>query len=111
MGKSALSCKNVGICTFSKKGKVQSIFNFCYNQDLECIILKIVNQILKFQSKRFKLNYSFAYILKNFDNGQLRYYHVSYSNNVMKETARLIGNRQELIGFLNLLAEESFLIK
>ena len=35
------------IRTFSKKGKVQSIFNFCYNQDLKVLISKIVKQILK----------------------------------------------------------------
>ena len=49
------------IRTFSKKGKVQSIFNFLYKQDLKLLIPKIVNQILQLQFNRFKLNYSFAY--------------------------------------------------
>ena len=96
------------IRTFYKKGKVQSIFNFYYNQDLKLLIRKIVNQILKFQFHRFKINYSFGYILKNVDNNDLCYYHASFNNSVMMSTARLISNRHELIEFLNTLAEESF---
>ena len=78
---------------------------------MKVLIPKIVNQILQFQFNRFKLNYSFAYILRNISNEELRYYHASYNNNVMMSTARLISNRQELIEFLNVLAEESFLDK
>ena len=96
------------IRTFSKKGKVQSIYNFLYNQDLVVLISKIVDQILQFQLNRFKLNYSFGYILRNICNEELRYYHASYNNNVMMSTARLINNRQELIRFLNAPAEELF---
>ena len=96
------------IRTFYKKGKVQSIFNFYYNQDLKLLIRKIVDQILKFQFHRFKINYSFGYILKNIHDNELRYYHSSFNNNLMMETARLISNRHELIEFLNTLAEESF---
>ena len=87
---------------------MQSIFNFCYNQDLKLLIRKIVDQILKFQFHHFKINYSFGYILKNINDNELRYYHSSFNNNLMMETARLISNRQELIEFLNTLAEESF---
>ena len=72
------------------------------------LISKIVDQILKFQLYRFKLNYSFGYILKNISNEGLRYYHASFNNSVMMSTARLISNRHELIQFLNALAEESF---
>ena len=99
------------IRTFYKKGKVQSIFNFCYNQNLTVLIRKIINQILNFQFHRFKINYSFGYILKNIHDNELRYYHSSFNNSVMTETARLISNRQELIEFLNTLSEESFFEK
>ena len=99
------------IRTFYKKGKVQSIFNFYYNQNLKLLIRKIVDQILKFQFHRFKINYSFGYILKNINDNELRYYHSSFNNSVMMETARLISNRQELIEFLNTLSEESFFEK
>ena len=99
------------IQTFSKKGKVQSIFNFLYNQDLKLIIPKIFNQILQLQFNRFKLNFIFGYILRNISNEELRYYHTSCNNSLMMSTTRLISNRQELIQFLNTLAEESFFDK
>ena len=99
------------IRTFYKKGKVQSIFNFCYNQDLKLLNPKIIHQILQLQFHRFKINYSFGYILKNINDNELRYYHSSFNNSVMMETARLISNRQELIEFLNTLSEESFFEK
>ena len=99
------------IRTFYKKGKVQSIFNFCYNQNLTVLIRKIIHQILQLQFHRFKINYSFGYILKNINDNELRYYHSSFNNSVMMETARLISNRQELIEFLNTLSEESFFEK
>ena len=99
------------IRTFHKKGKVQSIFNFCYNQDLKLLNPKIIHQILQLQFHRFKINYSFGYILKNINDNELRYYHASFNNNLMMETARLISNRQELIEFLNTLSEESFFEK
>ena len=99
------------IQTFYKKGKVQSIFNFCYNQNLTVLIPKIIHQILQLQFHRFKINYSFGYILKNINDNELRYYHSSFNNSVMMETARLISNRHELIEFLNTLSEESFFEK
>ena len=103
------------IRTFYKKGKVQSIFNFCYNQNLHVKVLipKIVHQIIQLQFHRFKINYNFAYVLRNINNNDLRYYHSSYNNtrSLMMETARLISNRHELIEFLNTLAEESFFDK
>ena len=99
------------IRTFYKKGKVQSIFNFCYNEDLKVLIPKIVHQIIQLQFNRFKINYSFAYVLRIISNKELRHYHSSYNNSLMMETARLISNRHELIDFLNKLAEESFLDK
>ena len=99
------------IRTFYKKGKVQSIFNFCYNQNLTVLIRKIIHQILQLQFHRFKINYSFGYILKNIHDNELRYYHASFNNSVMMETARLISKRQELIEFLNTLSEESFFEK
>ena len=95
------------IRTFSKKGKVQLIFNFLYNQDLKALIPKIVNRILQLQRNRFKSNY----VLRNIENLELRYYYTSSNNNVMMSTARLISDRQKLIEFLNALAKEYFLIK
>ena len=65
--------------------------------------------ILKQQENRFKINYSLAYILRNIETDELCYFHASYNNHLMLQTALLISNRQELLDFLNSTAEESFI--
>ena len=66
------------IRTFSRKNKMQNIFNFYYNKDLKEIIQKITKAIMKEQKNRFKINYSLAYILRNIETDELRYFHACY---------------------------------
>ena len=84
------------IRTFSRKNKVQSIFNFYYNKDLKEMVQNITEAIMKEQKNRFKINYTLAYVLRNIETNELRYFHASYNNHLMLETALLISNRQEL---------------
>ena len=67
------------IRSFIRNNKVQSIFNFYYNKDLKELIEKILEIILKQQKTRFKINYSLAYILKNIETEELRYFYASYN--------------------------------
>ena len=97
------------IHTFSKKNKVQNIFNIYYNKDLKEMVQKIMETIMKEQKNRFKIKYSLAYILGNIETDELRDFHASYNNHLMLETALLISNMQELLDFLNSIAEESFI--
>ena len=60
------------------------------------------------QKNRLKINYSLAYILKNIQTEELRYYHSSYNNAQILDTALLIRNRKDLMDFLNSLAKDSF---
>ena len=87
------------IHTFSRKNKVQNIFNFYYNKDLKEMVQNITEAIMKEQKNRFKINYSLAYVLRNIETDELRYFHASYNNHLMLETALLISNRQELLDF------------
>ena len=73
------------------------------------MVQNISEAIMKEQENRFKINYSLAYVLKNIETNELRYFHSSYNNHLMLETALLISNRQELLDFLNSIAEESFM--
>ena len=97
------------IRTFSKKNKVQNIFNFYYKKDLKEMIQKVTETIMKEQKNLFKINYSLAYNLRNIETEEFRYFHASYNNHLMLETALLISNRQELLDFLNSIAEENFI--
>ena len=73
------------------------------------MIQKITETIMKEQNNCFKINYSLACILRNIETDELCYFHASYNNHLMLETALLISNRQELLGFLNSIAQESFI--
>ena len=96
------------IQTFTKRGKVQNIFNFFDDRDFTDLIEKITHRYMKYQTNHFKINYSLAFILKNIETKELRYYHSSLNNAQILETALLISTRKELLNFLNSMAEESF---
>ena len=96
------------IRSFTKKGKVQNIFNTFYDRDFKDLIETIAERIMIHQKHRFKINCSLAFILKNIETKELRYYHSSFNNVQILETALLINNKKDLINFLNSLAEESF---
>ena len=96
------------IRSFTKKGKIQNIFNIFYDRDFKDLIETIAKRIMIHQKNRFKINYSLGFILKNIETKELRYYHASFNNAQILKTALLINNRKDLINFLNSLAEESF---
>ena len=64
------------IRTFSRKNKVQNIFNFYYNKNLKEMVQKIMEAIMKEQKNHFKINYSLAYILRNIETNELSYFHI-----------------------------------
>ena len=97
------------IRTFSRKNKVQTIFNFYYNKNLKEMVQNITEAIMKEQKNCFKINYSLAYVLRSIETNELRYFHASFNNHLMLESALLISSRQELLDFLNSIAEKSFI--
>ena len=96
------------IRSFTKKGKVQNIYNIFYDRDFKDLVETIAERIMTHQKNRFKINYSLAFILKNIETKELRYHHTSLNNAQILETALLINNQKESLNFLNSLAEESF---
>ena len=60
------------------------------------------------QNSRFKINFSFGYILKNIESDALRFFHPSYNNNCVLNTAELISNSEELSRFLETVSENDF---
>ena len=95
------------IRTFSKHGKVQSLHNF-YFRNVEHMIDTIAERIMRDQQTRFKLNYSFGYVLRNIDTDELRYYHPSSNNAQVLDAAVTISNSNELEEFLRKIAAEDF---
>ena len=61
--------------SFTKKGKVQIIYNIFYDRDFKDLVETIAEWFMTHQKNRFKINYSLAYTLKNIETEELRYYH------------------------------------
>ena len=60
------------------------------------------------QNSRFKINFSFGYILKNIESDVLRFFHPSYNNHCVLNTAKLISSSDELSRFLETISEFNF---
>ena len=96
------------IRSFVRKGEIQSLYNYYYNQNFKDMVARITESIMRNRNNRFKINYAIGYILRNVETDEFRYYHPS--NNVLAlNTAKLISNRGELMNFLENIAEEDFL--
>ena len=57
------------------------------------------------QNSRFKINFSFGYILKNIESDALRFFHPSYNNHCILNTAKLISNSDEMSRFLETVSD------
>ena len=60
------------IRSFVRKGRVQNLFNFYYKKSFPELIPTIVETIMENQTERFKLNFSFGFILRNILDDTLR---------------------------------------
>ena len=97
------------IRSFTKKVKVQNIYNIFYDKDFKDLVETIAERIMTHQKNRFKIIYSLAYILKNFQTEELRYYRSSYNNAQMLDTALLISNRKDLMDSFERFIQRIFL--
>ena len=74
------------------------------------LVDKILTKIIQKQKNRFKINYSFGFVLRNIETQSYRYYHSSrYNNAQVLDGAILISNRHDLVNFLNALSKEDFM--
>ena len=97
------------IQSFTKKGKVQNMYNVFYDRDFKDLVETRAKRIMTHHKNRFKINYSLTYILKNIQTEELRYYHSSYNNAQMLDTALLISNRKDLMDFFECYSRRIFL--
>ena len=96
------------IRSYTRLGPVQDIFNFYYDRMFRDLVDKILTKIIQKQKHRFKINYSFGFVLRNIETQSYRYYHSSHNNAQVLDRAVLISNRHDLVNFLNALSEEDF---
>ena len=88
---------------------VQDIYNFFLNFNINDLLDQIHKTIMSNQNSRFKINFSFGYILKNIESDALCFFHPSYNNHCVLNTAKLISNSNELSRFLEIVSDFDFL--
>ena len=94
------------IRTYHRAGRVQDMYNFRI-QDLNMNQLRgQLMEMFQSQNSRFKINVSFGFILRNIENGELRYYHSSHNLGRMLEAPYLISNAEDFEAFLEAVIEE-----
>ena len=95
--------------SYTRLGPVQDILNFYYDRMFQDLVDKILTKIIQKQKNRFKINYSFGFVLKNVETQSYRYYHSIHNNAQVLDRAVLISYCHDLVNFLNALSEEDFL--
>ena len=95
------------IKTFIRIGKSKTYAIFFYNCGFREMIHNVSELTMNNVKSHFKVNYSLGYVLRNIESKILRYYYASSNNLVVLDTARLVSNRQDLIKFLNNIAEKN----
>ena len=88
---------------------MQDIYNFFLNSNINDLFVQIHNTIMSNQNLCLKINFSFGYILKIIETDGLRFFHPSYNNHCVLNTAKLISNSDELSRFLETISEFNFL--
>ena len=68
------------IRTNTRLGPVQDIYIFYYDRMFWDLVDKILTKIIQKQNNRFKVNYSFGFVLRNNEIQSYIYYHSSHSN-------------------------------
>ena len=90
-------------------GRIQQIYNRELtsedSRDLEPELWAIFN----LQKNAFKVNFSYGFILRNIETGELRYYHASQNNTRLLDVSRLIRNEEDFTEVLEELRENDVL--
>ena len=89
--------------------QVQDMYNFRI-EDLNMNQLREqLIEMFRSQVNRFKINVSFGFILRNIENGELRYYHSSHNLGRMLEAPHQISNAEDFEAFLEAVIKEDIL--
>ena len=89
--------------------QVQNMYNFRI-EDLNMNQLREqLMEMFRSHVNRFKINVSFGFILRNIENGELRYYHSSHNLGHLLEAPHLINNEADFEVFLEAIIKDDIL--
>ena len=93
--------------------RVQDIYNFRIGSGRDQVggggsmVERRLRAIFNRQRFAFKINMSYGYVLRNYETGELRYFHSSLNNHRYLEVPHLIANRDDLNEFIRIVSEAS----
>jgi len=98
------------IKTHKRPGKLQSTYTMMWSvksdePDWDSDLMSLFYE----QNRRFKINYSHSFLLKDKESGQLSFFHASQNNNLATENPHLINSKSEFVEFLNELNDKDIL--
>ena len=97
------------IHTRQHTGHVQDIYNYrLRDMNLNSLVNQL-QQLFRHQTRRFKVNVSFGFMLWNMETGELRYYHSSQNHGCLLDTLWLINGQEDFDAFLQDLVMEDIL--
>ncbi|XP_070203679.1 uncharacterized protein [Littorina saxatilis] len=93
-----------------RPGKLQSTYTILWNPcsdfpDWDESLLDLFHE----QNKRFKINFSHSFLLKNKESGDLSFFHASVNNHSVLQRPRLINSKQDFLSFLGEISDHDIL--
>ncbi|XP_025085055.1 uncharacterized protein LOC112558684 isoform X2 [Pomacea canaliculata] len=87
--------------THKRYGKHQSVFTFFWTPNATPLWRQRLVDLFDSQKKRFKINFSHSFLLKNKTSNELSFFHASANNHRALKRPRLISNKQDFLDFVN----------
>ena len=93
----------------SRHNRLQDYYNWRITPEGHQLFPEYLRQILSDQSTVFKINFSFGYILRNNETGELTFYHASANNHRVLDEPYLIANENDLQQLIDVLRNMDFI--
>jgi hypothetical protein len=98
------------IKTHHRPGKNQAVHTFMWDPTENAPEWNnFLTDVFHSQNKRFKINFSHSFLLKNKESGDLSFYHASANNHSALPSPRLINSKQDFTSFLDEIQDTDIL--
>ena len=91
----------------SKKGRILNLYHFELKGTLN-LVVKSLRRVIEENSKPFKINLGFGYILKNVAEDRFKFFHPS-NNNTFLAAPKLIQTPQDVEDLINVCSSDDIL--
>ena len=89
--------------------RIQDVYNYRLPDVNITLLAEQLQHLFQSQRRRFKVNVSFGFVLRNIETGELRYYHSSHNQGRLFDAPHMINNQDDFDAFLEDLLKEDIL--